>query len=416
MEAGRDQRGVSPRARRHAPRSGVVGSILVVVLVLVAGVAACTGQGPDPAGAREGSGGTTVLVDDEPVGSPDTSTSTAVPSRRELVVVGPAERVRRLSVAVSGDVLIHEAVWQSAAAHAEGEGYDFTPVFAAIEPVLADADLALCHLEVPLSADNTDLSTYPRFTAPHQLADALAGAGYDGCSVASNHVLDRGTPGIDATLGHLDRVGVGHAGAARTPEEAATIRRYDVRGVSIAHLSYTYGYNGLRPPTGEDWRSNLLAVEAIAADTARARAEGADLVLVSLHWGDEYVHTPNRQQRDLAAALDATADIDLVVGHHAHVVQPVAQVGTTPVVYGLGNLLSNMRQPERRDGVVLIATFEAAPGRAFGLTGIHALPTWVELPGHRVVPAPPESALRTLGHLGAEGVAVPPLGVAGVTQ
>jgi poly-gamma-glutamate capsule biosynthesis protein CapA/YwtB (metallophosphatase superfamily) len=335
--------------------------------------------------------------------------TTEPPSHRVLASRAPVERTRRVSIAVSGDVLVHRAVWESAAAHAGGEGFDFTPMFAELAPLLHRTDLAICHLEAPLSADNTDLSSYPRFNAPFQLADALAWAGFDGCSVASNHVLDQGVAGIEATLGHLDRADVGHAGAARTPEEAAATTRYSVRGIEVAHLSYTYGYNGLRPPAGEDWRSNLISIDAIAEEAARARADGAQLIVLSLHWGDEYVHSPNRQQLDVAAALAARADLDLVVGHHAHVIQPLALVGATPVIYGLGNLLSNMLQPERRDGVVVRATFEAEPHEPFRLAELAVLPTFVEMPGHRIVRAPPESWARTLGHLQSAGMGVTPL-------
>jgi hypothetical protein len=346
---------------------------------------------------------------------PSTTTTTQPPSRA-LVALRADQRLQRIRLAVAGDILIHQAVWESAAASAGGEGFDFTPLFAGVAPLLAATDLSICHLEVPLSADNSDLASYPRFNAPHQLADALAWAGFDGCSVASNHVLDQGVTGIDATLDHLDRVGLGHAGAARTPEEAESLRHYEVRGLRVAHLSYTYGYNGLRPPAGEEWRSNLISIDAIAAEAERARADGADLVVLSIHWGDEYVHAPSRQQLDVAVALDGRADLDLVVGHHAHVIQPLAQVGDTPVIYGLGNFLSNMLQPERRDGVVIVATFEAPPGQPFDLVELVALPTWVEVPGHRIVPAPPESWSRTMGHLRSGGLDVTPLAPAGVPQ
>jgi poly-gamma-glutamate capsule biosynthesis protein CapA/YwtB (metallophosphatase superfamily) len=389
---------------RGGGRTGVsiCASVLTVALVTLFG--GCSDRGV--AHTAESTTTSTVV----------TTTTTTEPSTRAVGSLAPADRHRRLTVAVSGDVLVHRAVWESAAVHAGGEGYDFTPMFAELAPLLTAADLAICHLEVPLSADNTDLSSYPRFNAPFQLADALAWAGFDGCSVASNHVLDQGVAGIEATLGHLDRAGLGHAGAARSPDEALAITQYGIRGVQVAHLSYTYGFNGLRPPVGEAWRSNLIDLAAITDEAARARAQGADLIVLSIHWGDEYVHEPNRQQRDVAAALAERADLDLVVGHHAHVVQPVARVGGLPILYGLGNVLSNMLQPERRDGVVVIATFEAPTGGSFELVDLAALPTWVTVPGHRVVSAPTESMARTLGHLGAAGMSVTPIEPGGVQQ
>jgi poly-gamma-glutamate capsule biosynthesis protein CapA/YwtB (metallophosphatase superfamily) len=335
---------------------------------------------------------------------------------RALVALSPRERVRRITVVAGGDVLIHTAVWESARVHAGGDGFDFAPMFDPVASVIGGADLAICHLEVPLSADNGHLASYPRFSAPHELADALADAGFDGCSVASNHILDQGVDGIDATLDHLDRVGLAHAGAARTPDEAHAITVHEVRQIRVAHLSYTYGFNGLRPPVGQEWRSNLIHVDTMLEAARRARDGGADLVMLSLHWGDEYVHEPNSYQRNVAAAVAGSPDIDLVIGHHAHVIQPLDQVDGTWVAYGLGNLLSNMLQPERRDGVLLRVTFEAGPGQPFSVVEVEALPTQVELPGHRVVVAPPSSWDRTMDHLARRGASLTPIALPEVPQ
>jgi hypothetical protein len=195
--------------------------------------------------------------------------------------------LRSFTIVAGGDVLLHSQLQREGRRLAGGTGYDFGPLFAPIAPVVGAADLALCHLETPLSADDGALSSYPVFNVPNELADAIGGAGFDGCSTASNHALDRGAPGIDATLFHLDRVGLGHAGTARTPEEAASVRSYRAGGATVAHLSYTYGFNGFRLPAGEPWRANAIDADRILADAAVARAAGADLVVVSLHWGVE---------------------------------------------------------------------------------------------------------------------------------
>lgn len=360
-------------------------SMLVLGVVAAAVLAACSAAEADRAVAPQPR---SVMV----------SAATSTPAKA-LAWLEPSQRTRRLSVVVGGDLLIHEAVWESARSYAGGDGFDFDPMFEPVADVIDGADLGICHLEVPLSADNTGLASYPRFNAPHQLADAIATAGFDGCSFASNHTLDQGVDGIDASLGHLDRVGVGHAGAARTPEEATTIRTYEVRGHRVAHLSYSYGFNGLRRPAGEEWRANLIDPARIGDDAARARAEGADLVLVSLHWGDEYVHAPNQYQRDVAATVAGTGDVDLIIGHHAHVIQPVEVVEDTWVAYGVGNLLSNMTQPARRDGVLLEVHFEAGPQESFEVAEVGFLPTQVERAGHRIVPAPADSWERTASHL-----------------
>ncbi|MGY6500902.1 MAG: CapA family protein [Acidimicrobiales bacterium] len=377
-------------------RRGRPGVLACVVALLLA---ACGG------GDRSAPTSTTSAAA-APVETPTTSTSEVVP--RSVGLLAPHQRPRHITVVAGGDVLIHQAVWQSAWALGGGERFDFAPLFEPIAPSLMAADLALCHLEVPLSPDSTDLSSFPMFNAPGELADGLAAAGYDGCSFASNHTLDRGVAGIDATLDHLDRVGLGHVGAARTEAEASTVTMYDVRGTRIAHLSYTYGFNGLRRPAGEEWRANLIATDAIVAEAARAREHGADVVLLSLHFGDEYVHEPSRHQRDVAAAVVAAADVDVdvIIGHHAHVVQPVEQVDGTWVFFGVGNQLSNMGQAERRDGALAHLTIAIDGAGVVEVVRVAAIPTFVELPGHRVVPAPPDSHDRTMGHLRSAGVDV----------
>lgn len=378
----------------------------LVGVAMVVGVVACSVPDEDPP-LDDASADEAGLHDPGP--GPDgtlvPTTEAARPSNRSIGMVGPRDRVRRISIVASGDILIHESVWESARDYAGGgDDFDFTPMFEPIAAHLTGADLALCHLEVPLSGDNSRLASFPMFSAPFQLADAIAAAGFDGCSFASNHVLDQGVAGIEDTLGHLDRVGLGHAGAARSPDEAAAITTYDVRGIQVAHLSYTYGYNGLRPPAGEDWRSNLIDVAAILDEAARARAGGAEIVALSIHWGDEYVHEPNRYQLDVAAAVAPSPDIDLIIGHHPHVIQPVEIVGGTPVTYSVGNQLSNMLQQERRDGVLFVYHLEAPPGGPFEVVELSYLPTQVEIPGHRIVPAPPDSWERTSGHLRSRGV------------
>ena len=134
----------------------------------------------------------------------------------------PPERPS-FTLAVTGDILIHSPLVDRAAAFgdASGQSYDFRPMFERIAPIISAADLALCHLEVPLSADNQDLSGYPLFNAPREVAQAIAYAGYEGCSTASNHSIDQGVQGAAETLDILDAAGVGHAGTARNADEAA---------------------------------------------------------------------------------------------------------------------------------------------------------------------------------------------------
>ncbi|HEV3402231.1 MAG TPA: CapA family protein, partial [Acidimicrobiales bacterium] len=297
------------------------------------------------------------------------------------------------TIAASGDFLAHRPVVARAAAYgqASGQAYDFRPMLAAVEPIVSTADLAICHLETPLSPDARDLSGFPTFNVPGELATAIAAAGYDTCSVASNHSLDRGPAGVAATLGVLDAAGIGHAGTARTPEEAAAdiTGGRQVGGTTVAHLSYTYGLNGLEVPADQPWLVNLITADRILADARRARDAGARFVVLSMHWGDEYQTGPSPEQRALAQQLLSSPDVDLILGHHAHVVQPIEKIGDKYVVYGMGNFLSNQTArccpAHSQDGVLVLVTVEVRDGAAV-VTRVGYHPTWVEPGTYRVVP------------------------------
>ena len=182
-------------------------------------------------------------------------------------------------------------------------------------------------------------------SVPPEIVPGLATTGYDACTTASNHSFDRGGAGVDRTLAALDASGVAHAGMARNPEEAARITTVGAGPARVALLSFTYGFNGIPYPDGQLWRANIIDEARILADARRARAAGADVVVVALHWGDEYVHDPNAQQSEMAPRLIASDDIDLLLGHHAHVVQPLENVGGEWVVYGMGNLVATHSTP-----------------------------------------------------------------------
>lgn len=291
---------------------------------------------------------------------------------------------RQVTIAVSGDVLLHRPVVTQGAVNgrASGVDHDFAPMFRLVQPLLSGVDLAICHLETPVAPPGEPYSGYPRFAVPAGIAAGLATAGFDRCSTASNHSWDRRGPGVDATLDALDAAGLGHAGTARRPEEALP-QVIDVAGVRVAHLAATYGLNGLRLPPDEPWRVRLIDVDALIADATAARAAGAELVVVSLHWGAEYVSAPTAEQRRVAEALTASGAVDLIVGHHAHVLQPIEQVNGRWVVFGLGNFLSNQHgsrccPPASQDGAIVVLTAAEQPGGGFVVATPVVVPTMVD--------------------------------------
>ena len=146
--------------------------------------------------------------------APVVETST-IPAETTTVVPSPIT----MSLAFAGDILIHSQVWKAATVNAGGSGYDFTPMFARVKPLIEGVDLAICHLEVPLVALGEKPTTNPLYSAPTELAWAIKGMGFDRCSTASNHSFDKGVKGIEATLNEFDALGLGQAGMARTPVE-----------------------------------------------------------------------------------------------------------------------------------------------------------------------------------------------------
>lgn len=316
--------------------------------------------------------------------------------------------LRRLTLAAVGDILLHRPVIASAQAYAGGAGYVFDPMFDEVREVISAADLAVCHLETPISADDTDLSRSGTlsFNAPRQIASALRKAGFRACDTASNHTWDRGLAGVEQTLDVLDQAGIGHAGSARNPDEAEHPPIYEVNGVKIGHLAFSYTiYNEASPdtkvPPEAPWLSSMLwpvqAAQGILDQAHAVKERGAEFVVISMHWGDEYVHEPSAEQRKLARDLLESPDVDLILGHHAHVVQPCEKIGNEYVSYGMGNFLSNQSptqastlRVDTQDGSIVTYTIEElAPGQ-LETTRMTYVPTWVVIPGHKVVQATPD--------------------------
>lgn len=305
----------------------------------------------------------------------------AAPAILERLVDGLPPAPRSFTLAFTGDTLAHSPTWAQALRYGDGDRYDYGPMFSRIAPIVASADLAICHLESPIAPPGEEYTTAPMYGVPAEVAAGLASAGYDRCSTASNHTIDRGTAGIDATVDALEAAGLAQSGMARTPEEAATPPLVSVNGVVVAHLSYTWSFNGLRLPDDQPWRSNLIDPERIVADAAATRAAGAEYVIVSLHFGVEGSQVVSGYQRDVAGQVTASGLVDMIVGHHAHVLQPIEQVNGRWVAFGLGNFLSSMTTaswpPQVQDGAIVVFTVtERAAGFVTSPPVVH--PTYVD--------------------------------------
>jgi hypothetical protein len=285
---------------------------------------------------------------------------------------------RTFSLVATGDVLTESLVTSAAAAHAAGTGarYNFAPLFAPVTAMLSSADIAICHMEMPIGAPGERPGVYGRspfggnlILAPYEIADGLRRAGFDRCSTASNHSNDLGVPGVDTTLAVLDSAGISHVGTARSPAEAGTTVM-TVNGVRLVHLSYTRYSNTVLP--SEPWHINFAASAAqVAADVNAARAVGAEVVVVSLHLSKELLPAPDPADRQFVTELTSLAHIDLIIEHGPHVIQPVERVNGTWVYWSVGNFISGMgtssvgkyNDPRTLDELAAAARFtETSPG------------------------------------------------------
>ena len=318
-----------------------------------------------------------------------TSTTSVATTTEPVTTASSVALPQAITFAFTGDVLSHTPLINQAKRTAIANSttelqldYDFRPMFLDIKPLISGVDIAVCHLETPIAPEGEDLSTFPLFGVPKEITNAIADAGFDRCSTASNHTYDRGNDGIDATVNALQDVGVKQSGMARTPDEIEPLV-FEVRGIKISHLSYTFSYNGLIMPDETQWRSAIINTKRILRDAQRARELGSQATIVSMHWGTEKDSNANSMQTSIADELTASGLVDLIVGHHAHVVQPTNQVNGVWVMYGLGNVLSNLPTDERwpinsQDAVIATTalTISSSGKAVFEKPVMH--PTWVD--------------------------------------
>ncbi|MEU8760277.1 CapA family protein [Streptomyces sp. NPDC048659] len=325
------------------------------------------------------------------------ATSNGMP--RHPAAPGGASAPARFTLVASGDVLPHDSIIRQAAADGGGTGYDFRPMFAGVKPVVSRADLAICHMETVYGEEGGPYTGYPAFKSPPEIAAALKATGYDSCSTASNHTLDDGADGLRRTLDALDKAGVRHAGSARTAAEAGRPALLKAGGATVAQLAYTYDTNGYPMPEGQPWAVQLLDEQRIVTDARAARRAGADVVVVSVHWGTEWQTEPDERQLSLGRALTASAtngrpDIDLVLGTHAHVPQAYEKVNGTWIVYGLGDqiagdMINYEGGYDRRGNQGTLARFTfappAAPGRRWEVVKAEFVPQFFDTARGRVL-------------------------------
>ena len=250
------------------------------------------------------------------------------------------EMTEKVTVGAIGDILMHDTVYKDAY---NGVKYNFDPIFQNVNGLLEKPDILTANQESTLGGVELGVSSYPCFNSPHEVADALVHTGVDIVSTANNHTLDKGEKGIDSEVHYLDSIGLPHVGSFLNEQDRQRLRIIEKNGIKLAFLSYSYGTNGIPVPDGKDFLVNLINRDIMKEEIHRAK-KAADVVVMSIHWGNEYQRIPTDEQKDLANFL-ANEGVDIIFGSHPHVLQPMEWIKTTDgrktfVIYSLGNFIS----------------------------------------------------------------------------
>lgn len=261
----------------------------------------------------------------------------------EEEIIEPVIETDSLNLIMGGDAVIHGSVYLDNKINGE---YDFYYPLSEIKEIVEGYDLAYYNQETLLGGTELGLSHYPQFNSPQEVGDGFIDAGFNIVSLANNHTMDgyskKGKAYIESSCAYwkdkYEKYGIISAGSYTSFEEQEKIVIGEKNNITYALLSYTYGTNGIYPIDGEEYLVNYIDIEKIQEDVNKYR-DKVDLLLVAMHWGEEYTFIETDYQRQLAQEL-ANIDVDIVIGNHAHVIEPVEWIDDTLVFYAFGNIIS----------------------------------------------------------------------------
>lgn len=282
------------------------------------------------------------------------------PESKETKKKEEKEKVSETNLIMVGDALIHSSVYNDAARLANYQGYDFKPMITLIKEKVKDYDIAYYNQETILGGTALGLDDYPTFNSPQEVGDAMIDAGFNLVSLATNHTVDSGKNAVLESRKYWNKQSnVQAVGSYSSDEEKAEIESkvLESNGITYAMLNYTYGTNGM--PVANSYLVNVwptnLDLNIVSSDTKYQSykdtvkkdiekiRDKVDVLIVAMHWGVEYTHTPTEYEKDMAKFL-ADNNVDIIIGTHPHVIQPVEWIGDTIVFYSLGNFISAQYQ------------------------------------------------------------------------
>lgn len=294
----------------------------------------------------------------------------------------PEDSVLTVTLCFTGDLMCHSTQFNYA--NVGADTFDFTGVYTEVKTFLSESDFTVGNLETVVAGKNKGYSGYPYFNAPDDFIYALKDAGFDLLITANNHALDQGWDGVKRTIEIINDNQLYQTGTFVSKEDRDSVRIFEINSIKIAFLAYSENTNGLPIPKGKDFAINLIDEELIKNDIVKAREKNVDVVLVHLHFGQEYLREPDDYQKQIVNKI-IEYGADIIIGGHPHVIQPVnffktnnAELDSGFVAYSLGNFVSNQRWRYSDAGLILnIQISKNILTDSIYIREVNYLPTWV---------------------------------------
>ncbi len=310
------------------------------------------------------------------------NTSTFKINTEKLTVPGKKDSIVTISISAVGDLMCHSTEYDYARVNADS--FNFNPFFRFIKPYLKSADFTFGNLETVTAGKSAHYSGYPLFNTPSAFIEALKYAGFNLVTTSNNHALDRGEKGIIHTIAELKKYGLNYTGTFTSERDRDSTRIYNINGIKVAFLAYSYGTNGNPIPSGKPYLINIIDTTLIKHDIQKVKQKGVDIVLVYFHFGIEYQRQPTLFQKEIVKKT-ISYGADIIIGSHPHVIEPSmfyktinSRMDSGFVVYSLGNFISNQRWRYSDCGVILtLKITKNFTTDSLYISKVTYLPTWV---------------------------------------
>ena len=299
------------------------------------------------------------------------SPTTSQKEKKSKKKVEEKEETYKVSMITAGDNLIHSSIYKDA--YLGNNEYDFKPMYEYIKQLISNYDIKYYNQETILGGKELGVSDYPTFNSPQEAGDAMIDAGFNLVSLATNHTMDSREKAVLASREYWDKqTNVLAVGSYASEEERNKIHVLEKNNIKYTLLNYTYGTNGMPVPSGKEylvnvWPTDIDNINNVEKDTkyqeyknqvkkdVEAVRDKVDVLMVAMHWGVEYTHEPTEYEKDMAKYLESLG-VDVIIGTHPHVIQPVTWINDTLVIYSLGNLISAQYQDANYNKMVGLMT------------------------------------------------------------